>query len=170
MIHEKCETFNEKSICGTNIFKGDILGYSTRRQAGYFSRLAMKFVIFLCMLRSGFARGFFFLKYGELDQSDPYLFVGEYFNITCTLSSQSVENGDNSSKLFFSYGNDIEVQAAETTIINNASLKHSTLITTAFRRPYYCNLRNPVFIKTDPLKNIALLDSTIVDTESDYLD
>ncbi|CAG2211952.1 unnamed protein product [Mytilus edulis] len=102
----------------------------------------------------------------ELDQSEPYLFVGEYLNVTCTLTSQTVENGDNSSKLFFSYGwTDIEVLETETTIITNASLKYSTLMTTVFMRKYSCNLRNPVSVDPFPGSNFATVDTVYVDTE-----
>ncbi|VDI52256.1 cytokine receptor domeless [Mytilus galloprovincialis] len=128
----------------------------------------MKLVIFLCMVSWGFANGFYFPTevIGELDQSEPYLFVGEYLNVTCTLTSQTVENGDNSSKLFFSYGwTDIEVLETETTIITNASLKYSTLMTTVFMRKYSCNLRNPVSVDPFPGSNFATVDTVYVDTE-----
>ncbi|CAC5372177.1 unnamed protein product [Mytilus coruscus] len=132
--------------------------------------LAMKYVILLCIFLYGFIQSDFVsacwgcCECGALDQSDPYLFVGEYLNITCTLSSQTVENGDNSSKLWFSYGSDIDVPDTETTILNSTSLKLSRLITTTFDSPYACNLRNPNFTE-NVWENVAIVGTTTVRTE-----
>ena len=102
-----------------------------------------------------------------MDQSDPYLFVDEYLNITCTLDSQTVENGDNASKLWFSYGNDIDVPDSETTILNSTSLRLSRLMTTTFDNPYFCNLRNPNFTEK-VWDNVAIVGQTTVQTECKY--
>lgn len=103
----------------------------------------------------------------EMDQSDPYLFVGEYLNITCTLDSHTVENGDNSSKLWFSYGRDIDVPDTETTILNSTSLRLSRLMTTTFDSPYMCYLRNPNFTE-NVWDSVAIVDTTTVRTECEY--
>ncbi|XP_076097983.1 uncharacterized protein LOC143068096 isoform X1 [Mytilus galloprovincialis] len=128
----------------------------------------MKYVILLCMFLYGFVQASFTCwgccNCGEMDQSDPYLFVGEYLNITCTLDSHTVENGDNSSKLWFSYGRDIDVPDTETTILNSTSLRLSRLMTTTFDSPYMCYLRNPNFTE-NVWDSVAIVDTTTVRTE-----
>ncbi|VDI60441.1 cytokine receptor domeless, partial [Mytilus galloprovincialis] len=130
--------------------------------------LVMKYVILLCMFLYGFVQASFTCwgccNCGEMDQSDPYLFVGEYLNITCTLDSHTVENGDNSSKLWFSYGRDIDVPDTETTILNSTSLRLSRLMTTTFDSPYMCYLRNPNFTE-NVWDSVAIVDTTTVRTE-----
>ena len=87
-------------------------------------------------------------KCGELDKSDPYIFIGEYLNMTCTLYQNTAEKGDNSSKLYFSHtinGIEIEVPENETFIINSTSLTMNKMMSSIlYDGPYYCNLRNPV--------------------------
>ncbi|XP_063434427.1 uncharacterized protein LOC134715849 [Mytilus trossulus] len=128
----------------------------------------MKYVIFLCMFLYGFVQAGFACWVccgcGEMDQSDPYLFVGEYLNITCTLYSKTVENGDNSSQLWFTYGNDIDVPESEITILNSTSIRMSRLMTTTYDTPYQCILRNPNFTE-NVWKNVAIVDATTVRTE-----
>lgn len=71
-----------------------------------------------------------------------YLFVGEYLSLTCTLNQKTVENGDNSSKLFFSIGSKNEISENETVIVDEYSLRLNKLMSSLeYDSAYYCKLR-----------------------------
>lgn len=74
-------------------------------------------------------------------KNTPYLFVGEYLSLTCTLNQTTVKNGDNSSKLFFSIPN-IEISENETVIVDEYSLRLNKLMSSLeYDSPCYCKLR-----------------------------
>lgn len=75
-------------------------------------------------------------------KNTPYLFVGEYLSLTCTLNQTTVENGDNSSKLLFSIGRNIEISENETVIVDEYSLRLNKLMSSLeYDSAYYCKLR-----------------------------
>ena len=75
------------------------------------------------------------------DLSDPYLFVGEYLEMNCILDQETVEKGDNASKILFSYGNDIPVPEEEMVIVNSSTRGIRSLINSTFDRAYFCLLK-----------------------------
>ena len=83
--------------------------------------------------------------------------------MNCTLTDETVDHGDNSSKLYFTYGNDLPVPDNETFIISSTTMGMRSLITSVFDRPYYCNLKNIVHAKND------FVDTTRVYSERKYL-
>lgn len=80
--------------------------------------------------------------FSGLDKENLYLFVGEYLSLNCTLTQTTVENGDNSSKLFFSYGPNIEMSENETVIADEYTLRLNKLMSSLeYDSKYYCKLR-----------------------------
>lgn len=84
------------------------------------------------------------IEIGDLSPIDPYIFVGETLNMTCRLKDSAVAQGDNSSKLYFTFGNDIPIPEEDTFIINRSSKGFTQTIETVFDRSYHCNIHNPV--------------------------
>lgn len=86
---------------------------------------------------------------GCVYKTDQFLLVGDYLNLTCVIKkNESIQQGDNSSKLYFEYGEKTVIPASETYILDDSSLRLHRLIKDGYNYngTYTCFLKDPVSV------------------------